>query len=61
MITTAALVTLIGSLGWLFLNWRSYRASAANAGWDRQRQLQMALVWVAIIASLSLIFGYFQP
>ena len=61
MMTTAAVVSLIASLGWLFLNWQAYRSGAQSAGWGRSTQLQMALVWVAIIAGLALILGNFQP
>lgn len=61
MLTTAAVVSLIASLGWLVLNWRSYRSSAQAAGWSRSTQFQMVLIWVVIIAGLALFFDNFQP
>ena len=61
MMTTAAIVSLITALGWLFLNWRSYKSGAAAAGWSKSTQLQMALLWVAIIAVLALLFERVRP
>lgn len=61
MITTAAIVTMIAALGWLVLNWRGYRSDVAAAGLSRNTQLQMALIWVVIIAGLTLIVRYFSP
>lgn len=56
MMTTAAVVSLIVSLGWLVLNWRAFRSDAKAAGWSRSTQLQMALLWIALIAVLALLF-----
>ncbi len=59
--TTTATVALIASLGWLFLNWRAFRANAGSAGWGRSTQVRVALIWVALIAGLTLILSEFQP
>lgn len=59
MLTTAAVVSMIASLGYLFLNWRSFQSDARTAGWSRSTQMQMALIWVAIIAGAALIIERF--
>ena len=61
MLTSAAVVSLIVSLGWLVLNWRSYRSGVQAAGWSRSTQVQMALLWIALIAVLALLFEQVQP
>ncbi|MBA4162264.1 MAG: hypothetical protein C0515_09365 [Novosphingobium sp.] len=61
MLTTAAVVSLIASLGWLVLNWRGYRADARAAGWSRSTQFQMALLWIALISVLALLFDRVRP
>jgi hypothetical protein len=61
MLTTAAVVSLIASLGWLVLNWQAYKSDAKAAGWSRSTQFQMVLFWVVIIAGLALILDNFQP
>jgi heme/copper-type cytochrome/quinol oxidase subunit 2 len=61
MMTTALVVSIVASLGWLFLNWRGYRSGAKAAGWNGSTQLQMALIWVALITVLALLFGRIQP
>jgi hypothetical protein len=59
MITSLSVVALVTSLGWLFLNWRSFRASAASQGWTTNRQLQIAAIWIVIIAGLTVLFQQF--
>ena len=59
MMTMAALVALITSLGWLFLNWRRFRSSAAQLGWSSQTQLQIAFVWLIIIGGLTVLIQQF--
>ena len=59
MITTLSVVALITSLGWLFLNWRGFRVSAAQQGWSTNRQLQIAAIWIVIIAGLTVLFQQF--
>ena len=61
MTTTALVVSIVASLGWLFLNWRGYKSGAEAAGWSKSTQLQMALLWVAIIAVLAALFSRIQP
>lgn len=61
MMTGTALVAIIVSCGWLFLNWRSFREGARQQGWSTNRQLQLAAIWVLIIALLTLVFSYFSP
>lgn len=58
MMTTVSIVALITSLGWLILNWRSYRASAEQVGWSGSRQLALAAVWVAIFAIVALFIRF---
>ena len=59
MITELSIVALVTSLGWLFLNWRSFRATATNQGWTANRQLQIAAIWIVIIAALTVLFQQF--
>ena len=59
MITGLSIVALITSAGWLFLNWRGFRANAATQGWSTNRQLQIAAVWIVVIAGLTVIFQQF--
>ena len=60
MMTTAALVALISALGWLVLNIRAYRSAVESVGWSAGKQVQMALIWVVIIAGLYLLVGLFS-
>jgi hypothetical protein len=60
MITGLSIVALVTSLGWLLLNWRSFRANAANQGWSTNRQLQIAAIWILIIAGLTVLFQQFS-
>lgn len=60
MMTTALIVSLVASLGWLALNWRAYRSDVRAAGWSQSTQLRMALIWVVLIAGLALILGHIQ-
>ena len=59
MITGLSVIALVTSLGWLFLNWRGFRTSAANQGWSANRQLQIAAIWIVIIAGLTVLFQQF--
>lgn len=59
MTSAAGVVMLIASLGWLAINWRSHRSSAAQAGWSGQTQLQMAFVWLIVIAGLTVLVQRF--
>lgn len=59
MTTGLSVVALISALGWLFLNWRSFRASAAAQGWTTNRQLQIAAIWLIIIGGLTVILQQF--
>lgn len=53
MITTAAIVSLIGASGWLMLNWRALE----SRGLSFERKMQFAVAWVIIIAGLTFILG----
>ena len=59
MITGLSIVALVTSAGWLFLNLRNFRANAATQGWSTNRQLQIAAIWIVMIAGLTVIFQQF--
>lgn len=59
MITSLSLVALVSSVGWLFLNWRNFRFSAAQQGWSNNRQLQIAAIWIVVILGLTVVFQQF--
>lgn len=59
MITGLSMIALVTSLGWLVLNWRGFRASAARQGWSTNRQFQIAAIWIVIIAGLTVLFQQF--
>lgn len=52
-------VSLISLLGWLALNFASFRDDAQRLGW--RRSVQMALAWCAIIAGLAWLVTLLKP
>ena len=59
MMTTVAVVMLIGALGSLALSWRGMRASVGRTGWSGQKQVQMAFIWMIIIGALTVLIQRF--
>jgi|EndMetStandDraft_3_1072993.scaffolds.fasta_scaffold106948_2 hypothetical protein len=55
MMTGTAIVAMIASLGWLFLNFRALQAD----GLSLQKKLAMAVAWAIIIAGLAVILSRF--
>ncbi|HOB15206.1 MAG TPA: hypothetical protein PKN09_13270 [Novosphingobium sp.] len=58
--STAMIVSVIGLLGVLVLNWRAFLGDSAAAGNTGKQKLIMALIWVVIIIGVTLVIGYLQ-
>jgi hypothetical protein len=61
MIKTAEIVMVLSVVGCLALNWYAFKGDAAAAGHGRKQMVQMAAIWVTIIAALAIAIGWFQP
>jgi hypothetical protein len=57
MMEGVAIVGVIASLGWLFLNFRALQSD----GLPLQKKLGMAVAWVVIIAGLAIVMSRFAP
>jgi hypothetical protein len=55
MMTTAAFVSIIASLGWLVLNYRALESH----GLSFERKAQFAVAWIIIIGGLAFVLGRF--
>lgn len=60
MSTTAMIISIISGFGWLVLNVSAFRSDAAAAGHGPRAMIKMALIWVAILAGVTALFGYIQ-
>jgi len=55
MMTGVAIVSMIASLGWLFLNFRAMQ----NQNLSFEKKAAMAVAWAIIIAGLAFILSHF--
>ncbi len=60
MIATTMPMFIVLALGCLVLNLYAFRASADDAEHGAKQKLQMAAVWVGLLAGLTLLIGLFQ-
>ena len=60
MIATTTPMLIVLALGCLVLNFFAFRSDAAAAGHGTRQKLQMAAIWVTIIAGLTFLIWRFR-
>lgn len=60
MIAFSSESLILLSIGCLILNYLAFRSDAAAAGHGPRAMIKMALIWVAILAGVTALFGYIQ-